>query len=93
MCCRRACRSTPVLLLDHPDEIALRLLDRALLTVLTQAGQTAPPERLERLERLLGRIAGQPRSREALHLTLRGVLVRLSPRGRLRLLPAPARRH
>ncbi len=74
-------------LLAQPREIAIRVLGRAV----TDAG--GAPRRLDRLERLAERIADAADAGAGLRATIGGVLVNLTPDGRLALgREAPRRR-
>lgn len=79
------------LLLDRPHEIGLRMLDHLLQRVGVEQGLEVREKRLEELERLFAALQAAYRDRERLARTLRGVLIRLTAAGMLRLTPAPPR--
>lgn len=78
-------------LFQQPAEIGLRLLDMAITATVKAHGLPPVDERLEALERLYGELQAAFVQQRPLARTLRGVLIRLSEAGNIRVSPAPPR--
>ncbi len=75
-------------LADEPFEIALRILEQALV----RAGLSLENSRLQRLEACVGRLREAVGNRENLSLTVAGALVRLDRSGKVAIRLEPPRR-